>query len=1069
MEARSTAREPERGRGARARLRNAACSVLLGAFAAFASTGSMAQVRPFPAEVVNTATVQADSVFDPDSSNNVAQDRNARGATADLSITKTLLDAGPFLVGQVVRYSIAVANAGPSAASSVTITDTPDNLEIVSVTGACDALPCTLDALPPLGTASLEVAARIREAGVFGNIAAVSSADVDDPDGGNNQDDGGGGEAGLAVANIRVAPERVDEDAGQALVFTIEFDVAPGADTQVQLAWGGTAGSDDYTGAVTSVTVPAGERTVSVSIVPVADTVPEPDETVVATLVAAAGYTPGTASEATGTIVDDDRALLAVDDTIETPQNAPADIDVLANDRSGDAAPAADAVDLAIAEAPASGTATIGADGRIRYVPGTHYSGADSFTYRICPAGLQEGCSMATVRVTVLANRIEAVDDTAESDGGRVEIDVLANDSVTGAPLDPASLAIETPPQHGAAGCAAGLCHYEPEPGFEGEDRFAYRVCDLSVPQPVCATASVVVTVALPPIELRLAKQAAVRTVSSGDLVRYSITVTNVGEVDARGVSLLDATPPGFTFVEGSLRVADEDGAGAAGTADLLRIDGLDVPVGGTATVTYYLRVGAGVGPGVHRNVVVARDPRGRTVSNEASAEVVFEADPLFADSLVVGTVFDDRDGNGWQAPARATGVKVRGGFALEAYVPGTTTIDRGHGPEPVPDASAPLLRGLDLGTLPGRSSPAAAAGRVEVRQVLRESGFTGDFELATAEGTRLRMDAQGRVEVERGGEVARGRNAQDIRVSRQVGQVAEGVEVRYVIRNEGIDERGVPGVRLATVEGLLIETDAHGRYHIAGVDGGGARGRNFIVKVDPGTLPPGTGFTTPNPLVQRITPGIPVRFDFGARLPDGELRARGEGVTVELGEVLFAAGSAEVTAENAPLLDEIATRIAAAGGAVVTIHAEAEGMALAFARAEAVREALDGRLPAEVREAVRVELSAGEAGVPAALALATVELGEVLFALDSDRVRPAYEPLLEGVARRLAEAGGGTVTLVGRTDRSGGEDYNQQLGLRRARAVFEALAARLPEGLRARLRVDVVNGTEAGSGTEGR
>src|SRR5690606_19134268 len=154
--------------------------------------------------------------------------------------------------------------------------------------------------------------------------------------------------------------------------------------------------------------------------------------------------------------------------------------------------------------------------------------------------------------------------------------------------------------------------------------------------------------------------------------------------------------------------------------------------------------------------------------------------------------------------------------------------------------------------------------------------------------------------------------------------------------------------------------------------------------------LPPGTGFTTPNPLVQRITPGIPVRFDFGARLPDGELRARGEGVTVELGEVLFAAGSAEVTAENAPLLDEIATRIAAAGGAVVTIHAEAEaeGMALAFARAEAVREALDGRLPAEVREAVRVELSAGEAGVPAALALATVELGEVLFALDSDRVR---------------------------------------------------------------------------------
>ena len=33
-------------------------------------------------------------------------------------------------------------------------------------------------------------------------------------------------------------------------------------------------------------------------------------------------------------------------------------------------------------------------------------------------------------------------------------------------------------------------------------------------------------------------------------------------------------------------------------------------------------------------------------------------------------------------------------------------------------------------------------------------------------------------------------------------------------------------------------------------------------------TLPPGSRFTTPNPLVRRITPGLPVRFDFGVQLP---------------------------------------------------------------------------------------------------------------------------------------------------------------------------------------------------------
>ena len=40
------------------------------------------------------------------------------------------------------------------------------------------------------------------------------------------------------------------------------------------------------------------------------------------------------------------------------------------------------------------------------------------------------------------------------------------------------------------------------------------------------------------------------------------------------------------------------------------------------------------------------------------------------------------------------------------------------------------------------------------------------------------------------------------------------------------------------------------------------------LQRVDVATLPPGSRFTTPNPLVRRITPGLPVRFDFGVQLP---------------------------------------------------------------------------------------------------------------------------------------------------------------------------------------------------------
>ena len=96
---------------------------------------------------------------------------------------------------------------------------------------------------------------------------------------------------------------------------------------------------------------------------------------------------------------------------------------------------------------------------------------------------------------------------------------------------------------------------------------------------------------------------------------------------------------------------------------------------------------------------------------------------------------------------------------------------------------------------------------------------------------------------------------------------------VDYVVRNLGIDERGVPGVRIASVEGLLMETDQFGRYHLAGVQGGAwERGRNFILKVDPSTLPAGAVFTTDNPLLRRVTPGLPVRFDWGVKLPVEEI-----------------------------------------------------------------------------------------------------------------------------------------------------------------------------------------------------
>lgn len=80
--------------------------------------------------------------------------------------------------------------------------------------------------------------------------------------------------------------------------------------------------------------------------------------------------------------------------------------------------------------------------------------------------------------------------------------------------------------------------------------------------------------------------------------------------------------------------------------------------------------------------------------------------------------------------------------------------------------------------------------------------------------------------------------------------------------------EPGLPGVRLATARGLLITTDAEGRYHITcPMIPNEDRGSNFIVKLDDRTLPTGYRVTSGNPETVHLTRGKFARLNFGAGL----------------------------------------------------------------------------------------------------------------------------------------------------------------------------------------------------------
>ena len=252
------------------------------------------------------------------------------------------------------------------------------------------------------------------------------------------------------------------------------------------------------------------------------------------------------------------------------------------------------------------------------------------------------------------------------------------------------------------------------------------------------------VSVVAPDRLVTLTKRATVRNANLGDLVGYYIQVANPTPFTVRNLELVDDIPAGFAFAEetvtmqrpgpdGTMGRGDDPSMALATTGtDPIVFEPFDIPAGAVISLRYMTRVTTGASPGQHVNRVkpfVA----GKLVGNEATASVEVLSDPVFEKTTVIGKVFDDRNGDGWQDPG----------------------------------------------------------------------------------------------------------------------------------------EQGIPGVRLVTVSGLIVETDAHGRYHIADIDGGNAaRGRNFIIKLDPTTLPGETVITSENPRVIRLTQALMSKVNFAVKLP---------------------------------------------------------------------------------------------------------------------------------------------------------------------------------------------------------
>jgi hypothetical protein len=94
--------------------------------------------------------------------------------------------------------------------------------------------------------------------------------------------------------------------------------------------------------------------------------------------------------------------------------------------------------------------------------------------------------------------------------------------------------------------------------------------------------------------------------------------------------------------------------------------------------------------------------------------------------------------------------------------------------------------------------------------------------------------------------------------------------------------------------------------------------------------------------------------------------------------------------------------------------------------------------------------------------------IGTMLFETDRAEIKPEYRPLIRRIAKYLEDICTTQVAVVGHADKRGSDDYNVALGMRRAKAVYDAIAEALPPQVRSKLRVDVNEDPAAPAGMNG-
>ena len=176
--------------------------------------------------LVNNAAVTAQTEADPDPLNNSDAASVNAAAAADLRVTKAVSDPAP-AVGGLVTYTIAVTNLGPSAATSVTISDVlPASVTFVSATasqGTYDSASglWTVGDMPATATQTLSITVRVTAPGAVTNTATRQASAPVDPNALNDSASATATPQLVADLAITKTPSAATVAAGAPLTWTL--------------------------------------------------------------------------------------------------------------------------------------------------------------------------------------------------------------------------------------------------------------------------------------------------------------------------------------------------------------------------------------------------------------------------------------------------------------------------------------------------------------------------------------------------------------------------------------------------------------------------------------------------------------------------------------------------------------------------------------------------------------------------------------------------------------------------------------------------------------------------------